>query len=78
MVLNLKSWELVKNGSFIVGDRFLFNEGVMYHPGEDYPCESERTLYALYETNQITEKVDGELFAAITEEKPKAKRTRKK
>jgi hypothetical protein len=48
----------VKDGSFIVGDRALFNQGVTYYPGELYPTEGERTLYALYETNQITVAID--------------------
>jgi hypothetical protein len=55
MVLNKKSWELVKDGSFIVGDRALVKNGVTFHPGEDYPS-GDRSLFALYDNNQITDK----------------------
>jgi hypothetical protein len=73
MILNQKSWELVKNGNFIVGDRALFDKGITYQPGEDYPTVNERNLYSLYDTNQITAKVEVE-----TEEgKPKGKKKRK-
>lgn len=75
MILNQKSWELVKEGNFIVGDKALFNNGVTYHPGDDFPKETVKHAYALYETNRITEKV-----AVVTEpeEKPKSKSKRKK
>jgi hypothetical protein len=56
MVLNLKSWELVKDGSFIVGDRALFDKGVLYQPGEDFPNDHGSALYSMYEMNQIQEK----------------------
>lgn len=58
MVLNLKSWELVKEGNFIVGDRALLNKGVTYNPGDDYPSDDKRSLFGLYDTNQITEKIE--------------------
>lgn len=71
MVLNLKSWELVKNGSFIVGDRALFDKGVLYHPGEDFPNDHGSALYSMYEMNQILEKI------ADPEEKPKKNKSKK-
>jgi hypothetical protein len=58
MVLNQRSWELVKEGNFIVGDRPLCNKGVTYNPGDDYPSDDKRTLFALYDTNQISEKIE--------------------
>jgi hypothetical protein len=56
MILNHKSWELVKEGNFIVGDRELFNNGVAFRPGEDFPKQDIRKLFELYELNLITEK----------------------
>jgi hypothetical protein len=72
MILNQKSWELVKEGNFIVGDTALLHNGVTYHPGDDFPKETVKHAYALYETNRITEKV------VVTEPEGKPKSKRKK
>ena len=68
MVLNTKAWESVKHCDFIVGDRDLFDAGVTYHPGDDYPKGNLIALHCLYLTSQITEKL------ATPEPTKKAKR----
>jgi hypothetical protein len=56
MILNQKSWELVKFGDFIVGDRPLVIAGIIYPPGEAFPrLDNEKSLFGLYEVNAITE-----------------------
>lgn len=57
MFYNTRHWELAKNGEFVVGDRPLNRNGVVYQPGDDYPNDGSSSVYALYDTDMIIEKI---------------------
>lgn len=54
MLLNIKPWELVKHGPFVVGESDIVIDGVTLHPGEMVPPGNEHALFYLYDLNQIT------------------------